>query len=402
MNDARQTSFVKEQEVLSSEIEMTEIDRTVYVDFDYEFEGKTEFIVPDMPNIDEDFTLGVIYGSSGSGKSTLLKRFGEEEELTWHRNRSVASHFNDKDDAIERLGAVGLNTVPTWAKPRNVLSNGEGFRADLARRLKDNCVIDEYSSVVNRAVAKSCSVALSKYIKRKQLKNVLLASCHKDILEWLEPDWVYDTDAQKLSRRSLRRPEIKIEIYKSSSDVWNMFAKHHYLTSNLPSIAHCYVAVWDGIIVGFSSYIVQPGWYPPHYDEDDRIAMRECRTVVLPDYQGLGIGAKLSDQIADIALEEGYRYYSKTAHPRMGAYRERSPLWRATITNLLDRSSNQKKLEERRNAKRPGHQFATLIHDYTRVCFSHEFMGENNKTKDPSLRRVKLKDLQEDLFESLN
>ena len=84
MNDARQTSFVKEQEVLSSEIEMTEIDRTVYVDFDYEFEGKTEFIVPDMPEIKEEFTLGVIYGSSGSGKSTLLKRFGEEEELTWN------------------------------------------------------------------------------------------------------------------------------------------------------------------------------------------------------------------------------------------------------------------------------------------------------------------------------
>jgi len=401
MNDARQTSFVKEQEVLSSEIEMTEIDQTIYKNFDFEFTGKTQFTVPDMPSIDDDFTLGIIYGSSGSGKSTLLKRFGEEEQLTWHRNRSVASHFENEDDAVERLGAVGLNSIPTWAKPRNVLSNGEGFRADLARRLKDNCVIDEYSSVVNRAVAKSCSVAFSKYIKRKQLKRVVLASCHQDILEWLEPDWVYDTDAQKLSRRSLRRPEIEIKVYKSPITLWNMFAKHHYLTSEIPTSAVCFIAVWNNNIIGFSSYMPQPGWYPPHYENDDRTAVRLCRTVVLPDYQGLGIGARLSDTVADIALDEGYRVYSKTAHMRMGAYREKSNIWRATTSNMKDMRDRASHEEERNNA-RAGHAFATLTHDYSRICYSHEFMGENNKTKDPSLRKVKIKDLQEDLFGSLS
>ena len=397
MNEDRQTSFVKEQEILSSEIEMTEIDKTIYKNFDFEFSGKTEFVVPELPAIPQDFCLGIIYGSSGSGKSTLLKRFGDEEQLIWHRNRSVASHFESEDDAVERLGAVGLNSIPTWAKPRNVLSNGEAFRADLARRLKNNCVIDEYSSVVNRAVAKSCSVAFSKYIKRKQLKNIVLASCHDDILEWLEPDWVYDTDSQQMSRRSLWRPKINIEIYKSSSDVWNMFAKHHYLTSKLPSIAHCFLATWNENIVGFSSYLAQPGWYPPHYENDDRVAMRECRTVVLPDYQGLGIGAKISDAIADIALENGYRYYSKTSHPRMGAYRERSSLWRATSSNLKDQRSGYN-AETKRNEKRIGTRFSYLVHDYSRVCFSHEFMGVNNKTKDPTLRPLKAKDLQNDLF----
>jgi ABC-type ATPase with predicted acetyltransferase domain len=64
----------------------------------------------------------------------------------------------------------------------------------MARKLQTGTVIDEFTSVVNRETAKSCSVALSKYIKRNNLKNIVLATCHEDILSWLEPDWVYCTD----------------------------------------------------------------------------------------------------------------------------------------------------------------------------------------------------------------
>jgi GNAT superfamily N-acetyltransferase len=63
---------------------------------------------------------------------------------------------------------------------------------------------------------------------------------------------------------------------------------------------------------------------------DDRNKWRECRTVVLPDFQGLGIGVRFSNAIADIFIEEGSRYFSKTAHIRMGEYRQNNPLWRAT------------------------------------------------------------------------
>lgn len=70
----------------------------------------------------------------------------------------------------------------------------------MARKLKDNAVIDEFTSVVNRETAKSCSVALSKHIKKRGLKNIVLATCHDDILEWLDPDWVYNTDTKEISR----------------------------------------------------------------------------------------------------------------------------------------------------------------------------------------------------------
>jgi GNAT superfamily N-acetyltransferase len=266
--------------------------------------------------------------------------------------------------------------VPTWAKPRRVLSNGEGFRADLARRLKDGAVIDEFTSVVNRDVAKSCSRALQKYVKRKNIKNIVIATCHSDILDWLEPDWVYNTDTKEISRRSLRQPTIEIKIHKCSHDFWKMFAQHHYLTSELPKAVRCFLATWEGPIVGFSASICAPGKIPPLFEGDNRVKFRECRTVVLPDFQGLGIGTRLSDKIADIHIEDGYRYFSKTSHPRMGEYRENSELWRPTTTNLKGRSSRD---NERDNMK---WKLRTV------KSYSHEYIGKDNKSYDPKWMEI--------------
>ena len=68
----------------------------------------------------------------------------------------------------------------------------------MARKIKSNTVIDEYTSVVDRNVAKAASVSLSKYVKNNNLENIVLSTCHHDILDWLEPDWVLDTDTVEL------------------------------------------------------------------------------------------------------------------------------------------------------------------------------------------------------------
>lgn len=166
--------------------------------FDCVFDGTSSFYPFQKPNLPEDFNIGVIVGSSGSGKSTLLKDFGATTEFQWSSDKSIISHFGTPDIGIEKLGAVGLNSIPSWYKPYEVLSNGEKFRADLAIKLADGCVIDEFTSVVDRNVAKATSVSISKYIKKKGMKNVILATCHRDILDWLEPDWVIDTDSAEL------------------------------------------------------------------------------------------------------------------------------------------------------------------------------------------------------------
>src|SRR5439155_11377632 len=159
-------------------------------------------------------------GPSGSGKTLLLREFGQEEQPLWEPDKAIVSHFGHSDIALEKLEAVGLNSVPSWCSSYHVLSTGEKFRADLARKLKDGAVVDEFTSVIDRNVAKSACVALRRYVNKVGLQNIVLASCHYDILEWLQPDWYFDTaDGSMHDGRLLRRPEIKIRIYSSRRDV---------------------------------------------------------------------------------------------------------------------------------------------------------------------------------------
>jgi hypothetical protein len=162
--------------------------------FDCIFDGTSKFYPWEKPIIPDNFKIGVIVGGSGTGKSTLLKHFGSEEIPEWNNEKAIISHFENPDEAINKLMSVGLNTIPSWYKPYNVLSNGEKFRADLARKLKSNTVIDEYTSVVDRNVAKAASVALNRYINNSDITNVVISTCHFDIIDWLQPDWVINTD----------------------------------------------------------------------------------------------------------------------------------------------------------------------------------------------------------------
>ena len=65
------------------------------------------------------------------------------------------------------------------------------------------------------------------------------------------------------------------------------------------------------------------------------ITYREARMVILPEFQGLGLGPKLSETIAQRFLDEGLRYFSVTAHPSLGHRRQVSPLWRAVSGNMV-------------------------------------------------------------------
>lgn len=203
---------------LSITVEPDEFTEKVAQAFDLEFDGTITTEIPDF-SCPEDFNIGMIVGSSGSGKSQILNQhFNEVHRQTlWLKDKAIVSHFDTPDEAIEKLFACGLASVPTLCKPFHVLSNGEKYRASVARKLGNGMTLDEFTSEVNRETAKSLSVALSKYIRSKNIKNVVLCSCHKDIVEWIEPDWVFDCDSGERfvnddPRDSLKKVA-KIKIY---------------------------------------------------------------------------------------------------------------------------------------------------------------------------------------------
>jgi GNAT superfamily N-acetyltransferase len=270
-------------------------------------------------------------------------------------------------------------------KPYQVLSTGEKFRCDVARKLKDNSVIDEFTSVVNRECALSCSVSISKYIKRNNLKNIVFASCHDDIIDYLQPDWVYNTDKKELSvgRCASKRPEIVLEVNQCSNKIWSMFAPYHYLTHDLNTSADCYLASYNMLPIAFGAVICMPGRFPNPLDaNDNRKCVSEHRTVVLPDYQGIGIGKKLSEYMAELYISQGYRYFSKTANPIIGEYRERSNKWRATSSNLkkiknIDDITEEEVLRAIRPKGRDSN-YNAVIRRMTRLCYSHEYIGDEN------------------------
>ena len=367
--------------VLKVEVMQDECTEAACKAFDVPFKGTTEFTLPAFTKPKDDWGMMLIVGPSGSGKSSILREhFPAPQEPKWQPNKAIVSQFATPEEAMKRLSGVGLNSIPSWLRPRHVLSNGEGHRADLARALVDGAVIDEFTSVVNREAAKSASVGVRRLVDQLQLRNVVLATCHYDVIEWLQPDWLFDTMTGVMTpRRSLRpRPAIELEIAPCSTALWPVFAPHHYLTADIAIGANCWAASWDGLLVGFASTIP----FPHGSIENGR---REHRTVILPDYQGFGLGMKLSNAIAKLHRENGYRYFSRTAHPRMGEYRNRSPLWRPTSINestwrptSINESTARELGEKREGLKksllnRPDQSGWKV--DNERVCFSHEFIG---------------------------
>jgi ABC-type ATPase with predicted acetyltransferase domain len=174
---------------------------SIISNFDLDIEHIHEHFTGSIDIEGQEWNVGLIVGSSGTGKSTIAKDcFGDAyiKGYDWQAKAVIDDMPKGKSikDIEKTFTSVGFASPPSWLKPYSVLSNGEKMRVDLARSIledKDIIVFDEFTSVVNREVAKTSSYAISKAVRRQGKKFVAVA-CHRDIIEWLEPDWIYDTD----------------------------------------------------------------------------------------------------------------------------------------------------------------------------------------------------------------
>jgi GNAT superfamily N-acetyltransferase len=274
----------------------------------------------EIPIDADDWNVGLIVGPSGSGKSSIAKQlFGERyhPELQWP-GKSVIDDFKAGlpiETISEACQAVGFNTIPAWLRPYAVLSNGERFRVDLARRileLPDPIVLDEFTSVVDRQVAQIGSNAVQKFVRRNKRRFVAI-SCHYDIVDWLQPDWIFEPATMTVSRRLLRqRPALEVTIGRVPYAAWKLFAPFHYLTAELNVAARCY-GLWVGDrLAAFAGILAKP--VSAGANKGTAIA-GVSRVVTLPDWQGLGLAFVLLEKLGAAHKAIGKRFRNYPAHP---------------------------------------------------------------------------------------
>lgn len=194
---------------LTSDIVNDKFTEYLYESYDIQDREKTLTEIPlpskdDMDEImnDKDFNIFLICGRSGSGKSTILRYVADKDinMPSYDNEKCVISQFPSltEEQACDLLSGVGLSSVPIWLRKPNQLSNGEKARLDVCKSIYDasengeNIVfIDEFTSVVNRDAAKSMSFALQRYARQNGMRLVI-ASCHFDIIDWLQPDYIFN------------------------------------------------------------------------------------------------------------------------------------------------------------------------------------------------------------------
>lgn len=283
-------------------------------------EVKTEFNV-NLPCEGKVWNIGLIVGSSGSGKTTIAKECFKDffffSGFKWDKPNLIDDFPKEcsVNDIVEALSSAGLVSAPDYLKPFGVLSNGQKMRAEIARlfleKIDQPIIYDEFTSVVDRQVAQVTSYVISKYIRKKQ-KQFIALSCHRDIVEWLNPDWIFDTDTNKFSWRSpTPRPKLEVKIRHATNDEWHLFERYHYLSSHHHNSAIKFLAEINNTPVAWCSVLPLMGY---------KGKRRIHRLVVRGDYQGLGVGRVLLNYVGEyfhkrniqITIVTSLKYFCKS------------------------------------------------------------------------------------------
>ena len=327
-----------------------------------------------LPLDEREWKIGLIVGASGSGKSTIARAIfgvGAQPEPHWPDRAALVDGFDSSislKTIVALLSSVGLSSPPCWLKPFAVLSTGEQFRASVARKLSlglPTLVIDEFTSTVDRTVATVASSAIAKAIRsRVDSSRFVAVTCHYDVLDWLQPDWVYDASLNTFVWRDLQcRPPITLAVRRVGVETWPAFARHRYLSADINRSSKCFLFTIDERPCAFVAVLPVIGF---------RRRWREHRAVCLPDFQGVGIGMAASSTVAAIVIAATEaRYFSSTTHPAFIQARTKKPaLWRLTAQPSFRSHHSGSRGSGRRIS---GH---SVTRNNMRLMATHEYVGE--------------------------
>jgi ABC-type lipoprotein export system ATPase subunit len=149
----------------------------------------------------------LLCGPSGSGKSSLLAAIAERVRPVHWVSRGGFSRGQPIIDAIaprrplatamKVLTTCGLGEPRLWVRQFDDLSEGEKFRAQLARAVgrslgggqRPPIFCDEFSAILHRRAARAIAYNLRKLVTASGL-TLVVATAQADIIEDLQPDQI--------------------------------------------------------------------------------------------------------------------------------------------------------------------------------------------------------------------
>jgi uncharacterized protein len=271
----------------------------------------------------------LVVGPSGSGKTTALGQI--ESRLPGGRNVSrmrfpkdcaivdMVAPWDTLGEATAALTSCGLGEARLWVRPAHALSDGETFRAKLARAVADHTrstvsaplICDEFCSILHRRVAKAISFSLRKLATRQGLCFVLACS-NEDIIPDLQPDTIVRLSgggAVSVQEQTIRtskptslRRRLVIESGKKA-DYLQFAAMHYRATDELGFVDKVFVMRErkGGELLGIVVYSHGPlelalrnratrGWFSRNPGLVNRSLRILRRLVIHPDVRGCGLG----------------------------------------------------------------------------------------------------------------
>lgn len=302
-------------------------------------------------NLPKNWKLGVIVGNSGTGKTTIAKEIFNLKKINNNKDnsKSILDLFNDNinlSEITKILTQVGFASPKSWLKPYNVLSNGEKMRVDLALEIlsdKKQIVFDEFTSVVDRDVAKTMCHIINKIIKNTD-KQFILVSCHFDILHFLDTNWIFNTNKMLIEAGQKKRYTRELKLYESTRNNWKLFSKYHYLDHNLSNRAICFTAYLDNNPVGFIAIIHFPS---PKIG----LTYRVHRLVVLPDFQGIGVGKFILNNVANIFFLKNKYFYLSSSSLAVKEALKKDNNWKL-IRKSISKNNNSKHPDFKRGSSK--------------------------------------------------
>ncbi len=193
----------------------------------------------------------LVTGPSGSGKSTLLRAIAGQTRVAWASPRHLPNRARvidavaagrGLDEAQSILSACGLAEPRLWLRHGCELSDGERFRAALARAVARSLasgssaaiVCDEFTSLLHRRLAVCLAANVSRLVRRYGLR-MIVATCHEDVIGPLMPARIIAMDGERTGVQAYgvaerrRRPLAgRLSVERGSVRDYRRFGRLHY------------------------------------------------------------------------------------------------------------------------------------------------------------------------------